>query len=135
MTDILEQEIKFLPGIGEKRGTLLTKELNISTFRDMLYTFPFKYIDRTKVYSISEIEPTTAYIQLRGIITETRLEGNGKGKRLVCTLKDSSGTIELIFFQGIKWIAEKLAKMHKAEPSTYISEKDFANGLLWYLSC
>ena len=115
MTDILEQEIKFLPGIGEKRGTLLSKELNISTFRDMLYTFPFKYIDRTKVYSISEIEPTTAYIQLRGIITETRLEGNGKGKRLVCTLKDSSGTIELIFFQGIKWIAEKLAKNRGSE--------------------
>ena len=115
MTDILEQEIKFLPGIGEKRGTLLSKELNISTFRDMLYTFPFKYIDRTKVYSISEIEPTTAYIQLRGIITETRLEGNGKGNRLVCTLKDSSGTIELIFFQGIKWIAEKLAKNRGSE--------------------
>ena len=68
MANILEQEIKFLPGIGAKRGELLSREMNISTFKDMLYTFPFKYIDRTRVYSISEIEPTTAYIQLRGVI-------------------------------------------------------------------
>ncbi len=127
MANILEQEIKFLPGIGEKRGNLLTKELNISTFRDMLYTFPFKYIDRSKVYAISEIEPTTAYIQLRGKITEARIEGNGPGKRLVCTLRDSSGSIDLVFFQGIKWISEKVTK-HKGDDFIVFGKPTEFNG-------
>ena len=66
MANILDTDIKFLPGIGPKRAELLGKELGIFTFRDMLYFFPFRYIDRSKVYTIRELQPTMAYIQVRG---------------------------------------------------------------------
>jgi ATP-dependent DNA helicase RecG len=109
MSDILDSQIQYLPGIGPKRAELLSKELNIFTFRDLLYFFPFRHIDRSRVYSIRELEPSMAYIQVRGKITNISLAGDSpKNKRLVATLKDSTGSIELIFFKGIKWIHEKL---------------------------
>ena len=109
MANILESDIKFLPGVGPKKGELLSKELNISTFKDLLYFFPFRYIDRSRIYSISELAPTIAYIQVRGKITSVTLAGNTpSNKRLVATLKDHTGAIELIFFKGLKWVKEKL---------------------------
>ena len=105
---ILESDIKFLQGVGPKRAALLEKELGISTFGDMLYTFPFRYIDRTRFYSIREINSSSAYIQLRGSITDLRIIGEGRAKRLIARLNDGTGTIELVFFQGIKWIFNRL---------------------------
>ena len=104
MSNILDRDIKYLPGIGEKRAALLDKELGIRTFRDMLYTFPYRYIDRSRVYSISEIDSSMAYIQLRGRIIRTSTAGTGKGARFIATLRDDSGTIDLVFFKGVKWI-------------------------------
>lgn len=109
MSYILDREIKYLPGIGEKRAALLEKELGIRTFRDMLYTFPYRYIDRSKIYSISEIDSSMAYIQLRGRIVRTSTAGAGKASRFIATLKDDSGTIDLVFFKGVKWIQEKIS--------------------------
>ena len=109
MSYILDREIKYLPGIGEKRAALLDKELGIRTFRDMLYTFPYRYIDRSRIYSISEIDSSMAYIQLRGRIIRTSTAGTGKGARLVATLRDDSGTIDLVFFKGVKWIQDKIS--------------------------
>ena len=109
MSNILDRDIKYLPGIGEKRAALLDKELGIRTFRDMLYTFPYRYIDRSRVYSISEIDSSMAYIQLRGRIIRTSTAGTGKGARLIATLRDDSGTIDLVFFKGVKWIQDKLS--------------------------
>lgn len=109
MSYILDREIQYLPGIGEKRAALLEKELGIRTFGDMLYTFPYRYIDRSKVYSISEIDSASAYIQLRGKIIRTSTSGSGKTARLVATLRDESGTIDLVFFKGLKWIQEKIS--------------------------
>ncbi len=108
MSNILDREIQYLAGIGPKRAELLAKELNIRTFRDLVYTFPFRYIDRSKVYSISEIEDTSSYIQLRGRIVKVGMFGEKRGKRLIATLQDTTGSIDLVFFQGIKWIEEKL---------------------------
>ncbi len=105
---ILDSDIKFLPGVGPKRAQLLGKELGISTFRDLLYTFPFRYVDRSKFYAISEIDSTSAYIQLRGTITRTEVMGTGKATRLVAFFTDGTGSIELVFFKGIKWMQEKL---------------------------
>ncbi len=105
---ILDSEIKFLPGVGPKRATLLQKELGIVTFRDMLYTFPFRYIDRSRFYAISEIDSESAYIQLRGTIKSISNAGSGKSARLVAVLGDGTGYIELVFFKGIKWISDKL---------------------------
>ncbi len=109
MANILDTDIKFLPGIGPKRGELLGKELGIFTFRDMLYFFPFRYIDRSKVYTISELQPTMAYIQVRGKIISTATTGDSpRSKRFVATLQDPTGRMELVFFKGIKWIQEKI---------------------------
>jgi ATP-dependent DNA helicase RecG len=109
MPSMLDSEIKFLPGVGPKRAVLLEKELNIKSFRDMLTFFPFRYIDRSKIYSVSEIEASMSYIQLRGKITRINIIGEkGPAKRLVATLADSTGVIDLVFFKGVKWVKEKL---------------------------
>lgn len=112
MPGILESDIKFLSGVGPRRATLLEKELNIKTFGDMLYFFPFRYIDRSRIYTISEIEPSMSYIQLRGKISRITLLGEkGPAKRLVATLTDPTGAIDLVFFQGIKWTKERLKQI------------------------
>ena len=109
MPNILDSDIKFLPGIGPRRGELLRKEFGISTFRQMLYFFPFRYIDRSRIHTVSEITPATSYIQLRGRITGMKMAGTAPGsRRLTMTLQDPTGRIELVFFKGIKWISEKI---------------------------
>jgi len=114
MSTILDSDIKFLPGVGPKRAELLSRELNIKCFRDMLYFFPFRYIDRTKIYSISEVESSMSFIQLRGKITRINIIGDkGPARRLVATLSDSTGVIDLIFFKGIKWIKDKIKVNHE----------------------
>lgn len=108
MMNILDSDIKFLSGVGPKRAELLQKELSIFTFRDLLYTFPFRYVDRSKFYSISQIDTTNAYIQLRGTISNITIVGEGRAKRLVALFSDGTGVVELVFFQGIAWIKDKL---------------------------
>ena len=75
MPGILDSDIKFLSGVGPRRAALLEKELNIKSFGDMLLFFPFRYIDRSRIYTISEVEPSMSYIQLRGKITRINLAG------------------------------------------------------------
>lgn len=107
--DVLNTEIKFLQGVGPRKAELLLKALSISTFKDLLYTFPFRYIDRTRFYQVREISPDLPYIQLRGKVVNSRIEGSGpRQKRLILTFSDATGRIELIFFQGIKWMQEKI---------------------------
>jgi ATP-dependent DNA helicase RecG len=108
MSEILEQDIKFLPGVGPKRAELLKKELDIETFRDLLYYFPYKYIDRTKFYRISEVNNNVSYIQLKGIIRHFELVGEKNKQRLVAQFQDESGIMELVWFQGIKWVRENV---------------------------
>ncbi|MCI1779328.1 MAG: ATP-dependent DNA helicase RecG [Bacteroidales bacterium] len=132
MNQILNSEIKYLPGVGPKRAELLEKELNIKTFRDLMYFFPFRYIDRSKIYSISELLPTSSYVQIRGHIMQVKImmsrgraggeaEGSraaaasygnsgrkGGGRRLVAYMRDATGTVELVFFKGISYIQKIL---------------------------
>jgi len=104
MQDFLESNITYLPGVGPKRAELLSKELNINTFRDLLYCFPYKYIDRTRFYTIAELDPDLPLIQIKGSIRGYYSEGHGNGKRLVADFQDETGTIKLIWFRGTKWI-------------------------------
>lgn len=106
MSDILDTEIKFLSGVGPKRSELLSKELGINTFRDLLYYFPYKYIDRTKFHKISGLDTGMPYIQLRGIIKKFQIEGGGRNKRLTAVFSDDTGSVKLVWFKGIKWIRE-----------------------------
>lgn len=102
--DFLETDITYLQGVGPKRAELLNKELNIYKFRDLLYYFPYKYIDRTKFYKIAELDPDLPFIQIKGFIKSYYNEGQGKGKRLVADFQDDSGTVKLVWFKGGKWI-------------------------------
>ncbi len=104
MQGFLDTNITYLPGVGPKRAELLEKELQISTYRDLLFYFPYKYIDRTKFYSISELDPDLPNVQIKGFIKGYYTEGFGSGKRLVADFRDETGTIKLIWFKGLKWI-------------------------------
>ena len=105
---MLQQSLKYLPGIGEKRAQLLQKELGISTFEDLLNHFPFRYIDRSKFYKISEIRFANADIQLVGKLSSMQEIGTGRKKRLSATFYDSTGEVELVWFKNYQWIKEKL---------------------------
>ena len=102
--DFLDTNITYLQGVGPKRAELLNKELSIFTFRDLLYYFPYKYIDRTRFYKIAELDPDLPFVQIRGIIKGYTTEGHGNSKRLVADFQDDTGTIKLVWFKGGKWI-------------------------------
>lgn len=102
--DFLDTNITYLTGVGPKRAELLNKELNIFTFRDLLYYFPYKYIDRTRFYKVAELDPDLPFVQIRGIIKGYANEGHGQAKRLTADFGDDSGTIKLVWFKGGKWV-------------------------------
>jgi len=108
MSDVLDQEIKYLPGVGPKRAELLKKELDISTFRDLMYYFPYKYIDRTRFYKIRELDLHQPYVQTKGKIRNFNLIGEGRKQRLTAEFYDDTGSIELIWFSGIKYIKQNI---------------------------
>ncbi len=108
MPGFLDQDIKYLPGVGPKRAELLAKELKIKTFGDMIYYFPYKYIDRTKFYKISEIHPQMPYIQIKGKIRSVETVGAGNKQRLTALFYDETGSIDLIWFRGVKWQLENI---------------------------
>lgn len=112
---ILETPIEFLKGVGPQRGELLYKELQIASFNDLLYHFPYRYYDRSVLNQIKDINITTEYVQLAGKVLNIVEEGTGRKKRLVATLFDDTGSIELIWFQGIQW-----AKKNIEENGRYI---------------
>ena len=107
-TDILNNPIEYLKGVGPQRADLLKKELNIFTFNDLLNYFPYRHIDKTKVNLIREINPSTDFIQVAGSLHNIDVVGIKSGKRLVATLRDKTGTLELAWFQGITWIQKIL---------------------------
>jgi ATP-dependent DNA helicase RecG len=108
MSYFLDQEIKFLPGVGPKRAEILFKELKIKTFSDLIYYFPYKYIDRTKFYKISEIHAQMPYIQIKGYIRTIETIGAGAKQRLSARFYDDTGSIELVWFRAVKWQKENL---------------------------
>ncbi|MEX0985986.1 MAG: ATP-dependent DNA helicase RecG [Bacteroidales bacterium] len=106
MQNFLKQDIQFLAGVGPVKGDILRKEINIYTFEDLLYYFPFRYVDKSKYYTVSEISPELPYIQIRGKIRKYSSIGAGRKKRLVAVFGDETGVVELIWFKGAKWIPE-----------------------------
>ena len=105
-----DMDIKFLGGVGEKRAALLASELGIKTVGDLLHHYPYRYIDRTKVYRIGSLseENSSTFVQLRGRILGKAFLGEGRKQRLTAILSDSSGQMELVWFQRTKWVAEQL---------------------------
>ena len=105
--DLSSRDIKFLPGVGPHRAEILEKELGIRSFRDLLYHFPYKYVDRSRIYRISEIDGTMPYIQLKGQILSFETFGDGRQRRLVAHFSDGTGVADLVWFQGIKFVSGK----------------------------
>ena len=111
------------------RAKLLAKEIGVRTVRDMLYHFPFRYIDRTKVYKIGELNEAnsqSSYIQIRARVTGKNFFGEGRNQRFVIYVADDTGKAELIWFRGIKWIENKFELGREylifGRPSFYRSE-------------
>jgi ATP-dependent DNA helicase RecG len=96
--------IEYLKGVGLSRADVLKKELHIFTFEDLLRHFPYKYIDRTKFYKIREIQPEMPYVQVIARLTHKEILGEKHTKRIVFQAQDDTGTIELVWFQGIRWV-------------------------------
>lgn len=108
MSDLSTQPIMYLPGVGPKRADLLQKELKIASFEDLIYYFPYKYVDRSKIYTLSEVHAQMPYIQVKGRFNSMQTIGNGRQQRLVATFTDGTGFIELIWFKGIAQIKEQI---------------------------
>ncbi|HPW42426.1 MAG TPA: ATP-dependent DNA helicase RecG [Bacteroidales bacterium] len=106
--EFLKTPIEYLKGVGPKRAALLRSELNISTFDDLLNYFPFRYVDRSTFSNINEIDNDQTYFQLKGKILQPQIVGAARAKRLTAYLKDDTGIIELVWFQGINWALEKI---------------------------
>ena len=102
----LDMEIQFLPGVGPKRASLLSKELGVSTVGDLLRLYPFRYIDKSSIVRIADARPDMAYLQIRAQVLRVELHENNK--RMSVWIGDGSGEMETVFFKGIKWMHEKL---------------------------
>lgn len=106
MADILNTSVKYLTGVGPKKAEVLSKEIDVETYLDLLHYFPYKYIDRSRIYTISEMSSDMPYIQLCGTIREFKEMGTGRKRRLVANFHDKTGVIELVWFKGFKYIEE-----------------------------
>ncbi|MDY6326696.1 MAG: ATP-dependent DNA helicase RecG [Bacteroidales bacterium] len=111
--DYLGTPIEFLKGVGDKRGAVLRKEFGINTFRDLLYYFPYRHIDKSHVYKVSDIVSDGGYILLRGTIGNLRFAGQNRARRLTATFSDDTGTLDLVWFNGLKWVEDTLRSRHE----------------------
>ena len=100
--------IKFLSGVGEKKAAVLLEELEIQSYEDMLYYVPYKYIDRSKIYTIAELNGHLPYIQIKARIRDLKSAGEGKALRMTATAYDETGTLELVWFKGLKYLTNQI---------------------------
>ena len=133
MANWLENSVKYVAGVGEVRAKLLEKELGIITIGDLLSYYPFRYVDRTKIYSIAEINTNmeSSLVQVRARITGVAYSGTGRTQRFTAFASDVSGSAELTWFRGIKWV-EKSVEVGReyiifGRPSFYRGELQFAH--------
>lgn len=107
MLDLEKRSITYLPGVGPKKAEILRKEADISSYEDLLFYFPYKYIDRSRFYKVAEVNGNMPYIQLKGRILYFDTVGEGRTRRLVGKFTDGTGTIDLVWFKGLNYITEK----------------------------
>ena len=112
MFDLTTRDIKFLSGVGPQRAAVLNREAGIYSLHDLLYYFPYKYVDRSRIYTVREINGTMLYIQLKGKILSFESVGEGRHRRLIAHFSDGTGIVDLVWFQGIKYVLNKY-KVHQ----------------------
>ncbi|MBT1685194.1 ATP-dependent DNA helicase RecG [Dawidia soli] len=108
MASFFETPIEYLKGVGPQRSSLLNKELNIFTFGDLIQYYPFRHEDRVKFYAINDIYDEMPYVQVKGTLLRKEIIGTGFKKRLVASISDGTDELELVWFQGIAWIQDKI---------------------------
>lgn len=108
MASFFDTPVEYLKGVGPQRSALLNKELNVFTFSDLIQYYPFRYEDRTKYYAINELNDEMPFVQVKGQITKKELIGTGPKKRLIAHFTDGQATLELVWFQGINWVIDKI---------------------------
>ncbi len=108
MPGLLQSPIEYLKGVGPQKGEVLRKELHLSTFGDLLNYFPFRYVDRSVIHQVRDINHYTQFIQLKGKIDGFRQLGEKSSKRLIARFHDKSGELELVWFKGADWILKTL---------------------------
>lgn len=108
MLDLLKTPIVYLKGVGPAKSEVLKKELGIFTYEDLLNYFPYRYVDKSKIHTISEISDDLSYIQLKGQIRSIQIIGEKRAKRLVAKFEDETGSIDLIWFNSINWIVDSI---------------------------
>jgi ATP-dependent DNA helicase RecG len=123
----LNTPIEYLKNVGPQRADVLKKELHIFTYNNLLQYYPFRYVDKTKFYKVKEINADLPYVQLRGKITATEMVGDKRAKRFVATFADETGRLELVWFQGAKWVAEKI-KPHLTNEYVVFGKPNVFNG-------
>ncbi|GAB6009186.1 ATP-dependent DNA helicase RecG [Dysgonomonas reticulitermitis] len=150
MADFSQTDITYLAGVGPKKAEILNKEIDVFSVEDLLYYFPYKYIDRSRIYFVHEVDGNMPYIQLKGRITAFETFGEGRKKRLVAHFTDGTGFIDLVWFQGARFIEDKYKvglpyiifgkptmfgdKFNIAHPDIdpYINEEERPSGLMPY---
>jgi ATP-dependent DNA helicase RecG len=108
MQDVLDSPIEYLKGVGPKRGELLRKELGIATFGDLLFHFPYRYIDKTQFHHIADLTEESGAIQIKGVLRRLATEGEGRKARLVGQFRDDTGKIDLVWFTGVHYLQKQL---------------------------
>ena len=106
-TDIFETDITYLKGVGPKKAKFLTEELNISTFNDLLNYFPFRYVDKSKIFKVKDVTSDQVWFQLKGTVSNIKSVGQKRTKYITATFTDDTGSVELIWFKGFRWIKDR----------------------------
>lgn len=110
MFDLNSRDIKYISGVGPQRADILGKELGLRSLHDLLFYFPYKYVDRSRIYTIAEINGNMPYIQLKGRIVSFDELGEGRQRRLVAHFTDGTGYIDLVWFQGLRYVLNKYSE-------------------------
>ena len=105
--NLLQTKIAYLKGVGPKKAEILQKELGVSTYQDMLNQFPFRYIDRSQIQKAAYINDESVYYQLVGTISNIKMIGAPRATRATGVFTDDSGSIELVWFRGLKWLKNR----------------------------
>lgn len=107
MLDLATRDIKFLPGVGEQRATLLNRELKIYSFYDLLHYYPYRYVDRSRLFRVSELTGNMPYVQLCGEIRSFEEMGEGASRRIIGHFTDGTGFVDLVWFRGLKYLKNR----------------------------
>ena len=129
--NLLDTKIEFLKGVGEKKAKVLNKELNITTYRDLISYYPYRYVDKSNFVQIKDIQSEEVFIQIRGKVIGMEIIGIGAKARLSVNFADQTGKVELVFFKGIKWIKESIKQGKEyvifGKPSLFKGNYNFAH--------